>query len=126
MTDKIRLVQGNTRPNIVLTIKNLKTGVALDLSDVNTVVRLKLRAAGSTAVKATLNCIKLVGAQIDGEITTTAPYAAAGSGGRVYVVWTPLALDTAGEFEGEVEATFADTSVQTVYEILKFKVRKQF
>ena len=36
------------------------------------------------------------------------------------------ALDTAGIFEGEIEATFQDGSVQTVVDLLKLKVRAAF
>jgi hypothetical protein len=32
----------------------------------------------------------------------------------------------AGEYEGEVEITFADGQIQTVYDVLKFKVREDF
>jgi hypothetical protein len=32
----------------------------------------------------------------------------------------------AGDYEGEIEITFADDQVQTVYDLLKFKVREDF
>jgi hypothetical protein len=32
----------------------------------------------------------------------------------------------AGDYEGEIEITFADNQVQTVYDLLKFKVREDF
>jgi hypothetical protein len=35
-------------------------------------------------------------------------------------------LDTAGIFEGEIEATFQDGSIQTVVDLLKLKVRAAF
>jgi hypothetical protein len=31
-----------------------------------------------------------------------------------------------GDYEGEIEITFVDTTVQTVYDLLKFKVREDF
>ncbi len=40
--------------------------------------------------------------------------------------WSVDALDTAGEFEGEVEVTFPDGRIQTAFAILKFQVREQF
>ena len=35
-------------------------------------------------------------------------------------------LDTAGVFEGELEITFSDGGVQTVYDLIKIKVRSDF
>jgi len=32
----------------------------------------------------------------------------------------------AGDYEGEIQITFADTTVQTVYDLLKFKLREDF
>jgi hypothetical protein len=32
----------------------------------------------------------------------------------------------AGDYEGEIEITFADGQVQTVYDLLKFKIREDF
>jgi hypothetical protein len=62
----------------------------------------------------------------DGTIITTPPYDTPGRGGRLQMNWSPTALDTAGEFEAEVEATFAGGAVQTAYDLLKFTVRPQF
>jgi hypothetical protein len=44
----------------------------------------------------------------------------------VQALWPAGALDTAGSFEGEIEITFADGTVQTVYDRLRFKVREEF
>jgi hypothetical protein len=35
-------------------------------------------------------------------------------------------LDTAGTFEGEIEITFSSGGVQTVYDLIKLKVRSDF
>ena len=43
------------------------------------------------------------------------------------MVWPADSLDVAaGIYEGELQLTMQDGSVQTVYDKLKFKVREQF
>jgi hypothetical protein len=32
----------------------------------------------------------------------------------------------AGDYQGEIEITFADSQIQTVYDFLKFKIRQDF
>ncbi|MNR49010.1 hypothetical protein D3C85_1683290 [compost metagenome] len=54
------------------------------------------------------------------------PYDVAGRGGRLAMDWSATALDTAGEFEGEVEVVFPDGRIQTAFAILKFQIREQF
>ena len=72
-------------------------------------VRLRIREVGSTTVKSTLT-MTVTGAS-NGEVETDFP---AGT------------LDSAGVFEAEIEATFADSSVQSVNELIKLKVREAF
>jgi hypothetical protein len=72
-------------------------------------VRLRLRELGSTAVKSTLTCA----------ITD-------GSAGKVATDFPTGTLDTAGTFEGEIEITFSGGGIQTVYDLIKFKVRSDF
>jgi hypothetical protein len=65
--------------------------------------------------------------QEDGTVITTSPYDVAGKGGRCVVNWTSTALSgDAGDYEGEIEITFADTTIQTVYDTLKIKLRAQY
>ena len=59
-------------------------------------VRMKFRAAGDTTVRSN---------------RATDP--------------TSLAGD-AGDYEGEIEITFQDGQIQTVYDLLKFKLREEF
>jgi hypothetical protein len=33
---------------------------------------------------------------------------------------------TPGDYEGEIEITFTDGQIQTVYDVLKFRVREDF
>lgn len=110
MAEKIRLVQGDTRPNLVTTLTDSTTGSAINVTGAT--VRLKFRAVGATTVRST----------IIGDVTN-------GAGGVVVFDWAdePTSLDgDPGDYEGEIEITFADTTVQTVYDLLKFKLRQDF
>lgn len=127
MAEKIKLVQGDTRPQLVFSITDETTGTPVDFSTAGTSAQMKFRPVGATEVKATMPCGKLSGiVREDGSIDYTAPYDVPGAGGRLYMNWSATALDTEGEFEGEIEITFSDNTVQTVYDAIKFKIRKQF
>lgn len=125
MADRIKLVQGDTRPQIVISCKN-QLGAAIPFPGGS--VRLYFRAEGSTTVLQTITGTLLTGfVNDDGSITSTAPYDVAGSGGRASFNWPAGALNVdAGNYEGEVEITFADGTIQTVYDVLKFKLRADF
>lgn len=110
MAEKIKLVQGDTRPAIVCTITDEITGDAISLTGAT--VLLKFRAVGDATLTAT----------VTGSITDAA-------NGKVafYPASAPaMLLGAAGDYEGEIEITFADSQVQTVYDLLKFKVREDF
>lgn len=110
MAEKIKLVQGDTRPALVCAITDDTTGAAIDITGAT--VLLKFRQAGSTTLQATLT----------GSVTN-------GPAGQVafYPASDPAMLQGApGEYEGEIEITFADGQRQTVYDLLKFKVREDF
>ena len=110
MTDKIKLVQGDTKPTLICTLTDETTGDAINITGAT--VLLKFRQVGATVLTAT----------ITGVVTN-------GSGGVVAFYWTtePTALDgPPGEYEGEIEITFQDGSIQTVYDLLKFKLRSEF
>lgn len=110
MAEKIKLVQGDTRPVLTVTLTDATTG--LPISVTGATPRLKFRAVGDTTLRVT----------IVGTVTN-------GAAGQVVFDWSdePTALDgEPGDYEGEVEITFADNTVQTVYEILKFKLRQDF
>lgn len=128
MAAKIPLVQGDTGPQLTLSVIDKRTGLPLDLSSPQTRVRVLFREVGSDTVKAVM-----FGRPVPGRLDTDAdevdyspPYDVPGRGGRVVVDWSPDALDTAGEFEAEVESTLADGTIQTAYNILKFTVREEF
>lgn len=110
MAEKIKLVQGDTRPVLTVTLTDNTTGLPINVAD--STPRLKFRAVGASVLTATI-----VGTVTDGP------------NGVVVFDWSdePTALEgAAGDYEGEVEITFADLTVQTVYEILKFKLRQDF
>lgn len=109
MSDKIKLVQNDTRPALVCTITDDTTGNVVNVTGATAL--LKFRALGSTTLQAT----------VSGSITD-------GPNGQItfYPASAPEMLTVSGEFEGEIQITFADSQIQTVYDVLKFKVRSDF
>lgn len=110
MSDKIKLVQGDTRPALVCNITDDTTGAPLVITGATIV--LKFRLMGSTSLQAT----------VPGTVT---------DGPNGQVVFYPASAPTMlqgepGEYEGEVEITFSDGQIQTVYDVLKFNVREDF
>jgi len=120
-SDTLYLVAGDTLPELTLTLKDSNTaatGRNLDADNSDTwapidvtgaSVKLRIRALGSTSIKATLSCTVADG--VAGEVITDFPEGT---------------LDEAGTFECEVEITFASGGVQTVYDLIKLKVRSDF
>lgn len=110
MTDKIKLVKDDTRPALVCNITDSTTGSVVVLTGAT--VRLYFRAVGSSTLQAT----------VLGSVTN-------GAAGQVtfYPASAPAMLQgAAGDYEGEIEITFSDGQIQTVYDVLKFKVRDDF
>jgi hypothetical protein len=108
MAEKIKLVQGDTRPQVKITVLDDITGLAIDIS--NSSVVLRFRAVGSTTVLDTLNGVILDGPS-----------------GIAAFAWNATTLNVdAGDYEGEVEITFSDNTKQTVYDLIKFKIREDF
>lgn len=109
-SEKIRLVRNDTRPALVCTITDETTGAAINITGAT--VRLKFRAAGVETLTAT----------VVGTVTN-------GTAGQVafYPASAPEMLQGApGDYEGEIEITFADGQIQTVYDLLRFKIRQDF
>ena len=117
----LNLVAGDTLPELTFTLKDSQSaasGKTLDENDSATwapiditggSVKLRIRELGSTTVKSTLNCT--VTDATSGKVATNFPTGT---------------LDTAGTVEGEIEMTFANGGIQTVYDLLKLKVRSDF
>ena len=120
-SDTVNLVQGDTLPKLKLTLRDSSeaaSGQTLDPDNSETwapinltgaTVRLRIREIGATTVKSTLTMT--VTDATNGKVETDFP---AGT------------LDTAGQFEAEIETTFVDNSVQSVHDLIKLKVRSQF
>ncbi len=108
MAEKIKLVRGDTRPQLQLTLTNELNDEAIDLTDC--VVKMRFRQAGGDVVLDTLT----------GYVTVPIK-------GQVVFLWNLNTLDVEpGDYEGEIEITFPSLEVQTVYELLKFRVRQDF
>jgi hypothetical protein len=108
MADKIKLVQGDTRPYVRVALKDLD-GIPIDVSTAT--VRFKFRAAGSTTTLFVEDCSKPQG----------------GTDGVVLFNFPPGSLSVPpGPYEGEIEIAYSATDIQTVYDLLKFSVRAQF
>lgn len=110
MAEKIKLVQGDTRPVLLCTITDENTGVVIPLT--GAAVSLKFRQAGAATLTATV-----VGSVIDGPNGQVVFYPASAP---------EMLQGEPGDYEGEIEITFSDSTVQTVYDVLKFKVREDF
>ena len=109
-TDVIRLVEGDEKPLIVLTLTDDITGTPINLSSAATSVSVKFRKAGTTTLLSTISCTKLSG----------------GTTGQVQFGFSGGVLDVdAGAYEGEVIVNDNGT-IQTVYETLRFTVRANF
>jgi hypothetical protein len=116
--ETINLVAGDDKPEINLTLKDSNTalaGLTLDPDDSSTwaiidisdpAVTVKFKALGSSTILDTMTCTKV------------APY----TDGKCFMTWNVAA----GTYEGEIALTYADTRVQTLFDKLKFKVRKDF
>lgn len=108
MSDIIKLVQGDTLPTVTVTLTDEFTGVAVDLTGATVVV--KFRASGTTTVLTTLACA-IVGA----------------AAGIFSFSFPSPALDVEpGLYEGEIQVTFSGGEIQSVYDVLKFRVRADF
>ena len=110
MADVIRVVKGDELPTVTLTLTDDVTGSAIDLSAGTTSVSIKFRAVGSTTVSSTITCTKSTD----------------GADGKVNFNFSSGVLDVdEGMNEGEIIIN-KNGSLQTVYDLLKFRVRASF
>lgn len=110
MAKVIKLVQGDTKPSLVVTLTDQSTNTPLDLTGTSPV--MKFRAAGTNVLLGTVP-----GVVIDP------------NNGVCVFHWTtvPGILDVPeGDYEGEVEVIYGDATNQTVYEQLYFYLREQY
>jgi hypothetical protein len=107
-TDVIRLVSGDERPVVILTLTDDVTGSAIDLSSSTTTASVKFRKAGTTTLLSTISCTKT------------------GVAGQIQFLFNNGELDIdPGMYEGEVVISF-NGEIQTVFETLRFTVRANF
>ena len=117
----IKLVVGDTLPELNFTLKDSNTAAAgkpLDAEDNTTwsainltgsTLRFRIREVGSTSVLSTITAT--ITSAANGQVTVAFPNS----------TWT-----TAGTFEGEIEHTTSGGCVQTVQDLIKFQVRDDF
>ena len=107
MAETIKLVKGDELPQITLTLTDDVTSSAVNLSAATTTVSVKFRKKGTTTTLSTISTTK----------TTD------GTDGKVHFDFSGNVLDVdPGEYEGEVVIDY-NGLVQTVYDVLKFRVR---
>lgn len=109
-TDVIRLVSGDERPVIILTLTDDTTGSPIDLSAPTTSATVRFRPAGTTSTPTVISCTKV----------------GSGATGQIQFFFGLGELDVApGMYEGEVRIDF-NGQIQTVFETLRFTVRANF
>lgn len=107
----IYLVQGDTGPQIKLTVTREDTGYPIDVSGGSAL--LKVRKRGESTLEFTLTA-QNVGDDLENGVLVFSL-----SGGQ-------LATIAAGNYDGEVEITLSDSTVETVYEKLDIVIREDF
>lgn len=108
MAEKIKLVQGDTGPQVRLTLTDETSGDAIDLTGAT--VTLHFRAVGASSV------LFSRAAYVNPDTATS---------GIAVLQWSEGDLNiAAGEYEGEVEMVLASGVRQTMYDLLKFKLRQ--
>lgn len=110
MTERIKLVRGDTKPQIRLTLTNEDTNQPINLSGAT--VTLHFRAAESDTVLFSRPAVII-------------PQHA--QNGVVFIDWEDGDLDQeAGSYDGEIEVVTGDGSRETIYDLLKFRIREDF
>jgi hypothetical protein len=110
-TKKIKLVRGDNYPQIRVELTDVNTGAPIDLTGAS--ITLHFRAVGSSTVLFSRPGVVPVGTAAQGQGVFTFQ-----SG--------DLNIDP-GDYEGEVEVVWSGLGArQTVYDLLKFRVRQDF
>lgn len=107
MVERIKLVQGDTGPQIKLTLTDQVTNQPIDLTSAT--VTLNFRATYSDTALFSRPAF------INPDIATT---------GVCFIEWEEGDLDVEpGDYEGEIEIVRPSGARETVYDLLKFRVR---
>lgn len=124
MTCRLRLMQGDTLPSVIVTITDEVTGV-VDISDPAKLPYMKFRQCGTTETLQNILGTKLPGVPApDGSVSPGTGLA--GEGGRVRFDWPEGALDIPpGNYEGEV-SVHEDALVITIPDRIQFVIREAF
>jgi hypothetical protein len=110
MTSRIKLVRGDTGPQIMLALTDTVTGNPTDLTGAT--VTLHFRAADSDVVLFSRPAF------INPDTDTT---------GVCFIEWADGDLDQEeGDYDGEVEIVNATGVRETIFGLLKFRIRKDF
>lgn len=125
MKERIKLVRGDT-PQITFALQDVQEAAPMNL--VGATPRMRFRREGTVLEPLVLVGSLLAGREKDdGTLDYTSPYDVVGRGGRVAFRFAAGdLLGDPGYYEGEIEVTFADGTVQTVYETVRFVMRQQF
>lgn len=108
MSGVINLVQGDTGPQIKSTLTRSDTGSVIDISSAT--AKLHFRKANSST-----NLFSL----------TNSASSSDKQNGICIFVFTGDDLDlSAGDYQGEIEVVFSDSTRETVYEIIEFNLRE--
>jgi hypothetical protein len=107
---RIKLVRGDTGPQVQLTLTDEATGAAINLTDATATLHMKAVATGAVVFSRPLFIAPTTAAQ-----------------GVALVIWGATDLNqTPGDYDGEVEVVFITGMRQTVYDVLRFRLRDQF
>lgn len=105
----IKLVRNDTAPQLRLTLTNSQTGAAINLTGAT--VTLHFRAVNTTTLLLSRNAV-----------VQSPPTA-----GIAILIWQSGDLDRPpGEYEGEIEVTLQDGTVETLFNPLQFVIREEF
>lgn len=120
-SETLNLVVGDTLPALNLTLKDRNTaasGSVLDpensatwaaINITGATVRLRIRELGNSAI-------------VDTRVFSVTD----GAAGECVANFSTTTFAAAGTYEGEVEITHGNGGIQTVYDLVKFKVRDDF
>ena len=110
MDSRIRLVQGDTGPQVQVTLTDEASGDPIDLTGATATLHFRSEATGTTLFSRPLVISGATAAQ-----------------GIATVVWDTTDLDQdPGDYSGEVEVVLATGLRQTVYDLLKFRLREDY
>ena len=110
MAEPILLVQGDTSPQVKVTLTRKDTGTAEDLT--GSTVKLHFRKKATTTL-----LFSITGQSTPDEATA----------GTTIFAFSSSQLDlNPGKYEGEIEVTFDSGAKESVYEIVDFVLREDF